>query len=119
MALFPAKFLAVMQDLAVENPDDFVERRWLTSYVRMEGLVTVLICLKGERAYSAYMKYLGIVGVTLLFFPRRYVEVGNRVAYEGSSPFEWKTGYLSRLRVCGAFFIFLSLQALKGEDDTS
>jgi hypothetical protein len=56
MALFPAKFLAVMHDLAVENPDDFVERRWLASFVRLEGLITVLLRLKGGRAYAAYMK---------------------------------------------------------------
>ncbi len=118
MILFPAKFLAVMQELAVENPDDFVERRWLASYVRMEGLLTTLVCLKGGKAYTTYMKYIGLVGVTLLLFPRQYVEVGNRVAYEGSAPFEWKQGYLTQLRACGAFFVLLAFQALRRSGDT-
>ncbi|MFC7169398.1 hypothetical protein, partial [Halobium salinum] len=116
MALFPTKFLTTMQNLAVENPDDFVDRRWVVPYVRAEGLVVAVVCLRGGSAYRAFMAFIGAVGAVLLLFPRQYVEFGNRLAYEGSAPFEWRKRYLPGLRVCGAFFLLLAARALRTDD---
>lgn len=117
MALFPAKFLTTMQNIAVDNPDDYVDRRWVVPYVRAEGLLVVLICLRGGRAYTAFMTFIGAVGAVVLLFPRQYVEYGNRVAYEGSAPFEWRAGYLPGLRALGAVLIVLGYRALTRSDD--
>lgn len=116
MALFPARFLKLMQDAAIENPDAFTERGWLTLYVRAEGLVVAAVCLNGGSAYTLFMKYIGLMGAGMLAFPRQYVEFGNRMGYDGSDPFEWKPGYLPRIRAIGAFLVFLALRARNQSD---
>ncbi|MFD1512651.1 hypothetical protein [Halomarina rubra] len=118
MVLFPAKLTVLMQELAIENPDSFTERRWLTPYVRAEGVLITLVCLVGGRPYEAFMKFIGSVGAVLLCFPRQYVEFGNRVGYDGSDPFEWKKNYLPGLRVLGAFLLVLAFRALRRPDGT-
>lgn len=118
MALFPATFLKLMQESAIENPDAFTERGWLTPYVRIEGLVVAAVCLSGSRAYTLFMNYIGLMGVVMLAFPRQYVEFGNRMGYDGSDSFEWKPRYLPRIRAIGAFLIFLAFRVRNQSDNS-
>ncbi len=118
MALFPKEFLALMQRLAVDNPDAFAERGWVAPYVRLEGLVVTVVCLAGGRVYEVFMKYIGVAGAFMLLAPRQYVEFGNRLAYSGSDPFEWRRRYLPGVRACGAFLVLLAIRALRRSDGT-
>jgi hypothetical protein len=100
-----------MQDLAIDNPDAFTERRWLTPTVRVQGVLMLVACLVGGRPYRAFMTYAGLEGATMLLLPRQYVEFGNGVGYDGTDPFEWKPRYLPGVRACGALLVVLALRA--------
>lgn len=110
MALFPDRFLETYERLALENPEEADAREWVSPMVRGEGLLAVALSLLGGRGLAAYAGATGIVGLLAALFPERYARAGFAIAYEDAEELEFREGFLTAVRVLGAFAVLLAIR---------
>lgn len=110
-ALFPDRILGLFEGIAIENPDDTVVGAWITSGIRVEGIVVALASLAGGRAYAWMMNLTGAFGVLLLLAPRLYRTFATRVLYESPDDVEWNDRFTTGLRAIG--FGYLAMAVLE------
>jgi hypothetical protein len=68
---------------------------------------------RSDESYSAFKRFLGLVGLLALLFPRSYVNYGSDVAYtEASSP-EWKPWIYTGTRLVGLLYVVVALDELR------
>lgn len=90
LALAPNAFITVAERVALDNPEDCERRAWVTTGARLEGLAFFGLLQWSSGSYSAFKKFVGVVGVLPLLFPRGYVNYGTKLAYTGESTPEWR-----------------------------
>ncbi|WIV68370.1 hypothetical protein [Natrialbaceae archaeon AArc-T1-2] len=116
IALFPADVLEAFERATLENPEESRPKSWLVSGIRAEGIGYVLVGVVGGKSYAWLMNLIGIVGVVVTLFPKRYLEVGGRLAYENSEDLEWREGFVTATRGIGVLCVLLALRAAKNRD---
>lgn len=67
----------------------------------MEGLAFLLLMWRSDESYSAFKRFLGIIGVLALLFPRGYIDYGSKLAYTETTNPEWKSWVYTGTRIVG------------------
>ncbi len=113
--LVPGRVVAVAERIALDNPDDPELRAWTLPIARLEALVWLLLAVRGD-PHGRVRKLLAIVCGPAALFPRRYVDVGARLAYVDPDRCEWKPWVVPATRVMGVAYVLLALRARKSDE---
>ncbi|SFR97687.1 hypothetical protein SAMN05216559_1898 [Halomicrobium zhouii] len=113
--LAPEALITTAERLALDNSEDCDWRPWVTPGARLEGLVFLAVMWRSNESYSAFKKFLGLVGLLALLYPRAYVNYGGKVAYTTGSTPEWKPWVYTGTRLVGLLYVLISLDELRSE----
>jgi hypothetical protein len=111
--LAPGTLLASAERVALENPGECDWRSWVAPGARLEGVLVLWLVWRSDRSYSAFKKFLGLVGLVALLFPRAYLEYGSDVAYTGRSSPEWKPWVYTGTRLVGLLYVIVALDEFR------
>lgn len=112
-ALTPEKLIDAAERIALENPAECDRRSWVVPGARLEGVLILLVMWRSEASYAAFRKFLGVVGLLALLFPRSYVEYGARLTYVDATTCEWKPWVYPGTRVIGLLYVVVALTELR------
>ena len=113
--LAPEPLITITERLALDNPEDCDLQSWVTPGARLEGLVILGMMWRSEESYSAFKKFLGVIGLLALLYPRTYVDYGAKVAYTPESTPEWKPWVYTGTRLVGLLYVLMSLNELRSD----
>ena len=113
--LAPEVLITSAELLALSNPDECDWRSWVTPGARLEGLVFLGMMWRSDTSYSMFKKFLGLIGLLALLYPRTYVDYGGKVAYTTESTPEWKPWVYPGTRLVGLLYVLIALKELRGE----
>lgn len=113
--LAPEALISTAERLALDNPGDCEWQSWVTPGARLEGLVFLGMMWRSEESYSEFKKFLGLIGLLALLYPRTYVDYGAKVAYTTESTPEWKPWVYTGTRLVGLLYVLISLNELRSE----
>jgi hypothetical protein len=113
--LTPKALVDAAERLALENPEDCELASWVVPGARIEGLVILLLAWRSDGTYAALKRFLGVVGLLALAFPRAYVDYGSRLAYEDDAAPEWKPWVYPATRLVGLAYVLVALDELRGD----
>lgn len=111
--LAPEALITAAERLALDNPDDCDWRSWVTPGARLEGVVFLALMWRSDASYSAFKKFLGLVGILALLYPRTYVDYGGHVAYTTESTPEWRPWVYPGTRLVGLLYVVVALNELR------
>jgi hypothetical protein len=111
-ALSPEKLIDAAERIALENPAECEHLSWVVPGARLEGVLILLAMWRSEASYSAFRKFLGVIGLLALLFPRAYVEYGSGLAYVDATTCEWKPWVYPGTRVVGFLYVVVALTEL-------
>jgi hypothetical protein len=110
----PQALIEAAERIALENPAECELRRWVGPGARMEGLVFLFMMWRSDASYAAFKRFLGVIGILALLYPRSYVDYGSSLAYtEGSDP-DWQGWVYPGTRVIGLLYVLVALDELLG-----
>ena len=109
-AVAPTTLINVAERFALANPDDCEQRAWVTPGARIEGLGFIGLMWWSDGSYSAFKKFVGLVGSLAFLFPRAYVDYGSKLAYTGDSPPEWRPWVYTWTRIIGLGYVLVGLK---------
>lgn len=113
--LAPDVLITSAERLALDNPDDCDLRSWVMPGARLEGLVFLGMIWRSDESYSAFKKFLGLIGLFALFYPHTYVNYGGNIASTGESTPEWKPWVYTGTRLTGLLYVIIALNELRHE----
>jgi len=111
--LAPEALIESAERVALENPGECDWRPWVVPGARIEGVVFLWAMWHSDESYSAFKRFLGLVGLLALLFPRAYVEYGSGLAYTESSSPEWKQWVYPGTRLVGLLYVVVALDELR------
>ncbi|WP_049986029.1 hypothetical protein [Halobellus rufus] len=117
--LKPEALIAAAERIALENPDDCDRRSWVNPGARLEGLVVLAAMWRSDESYTTFKRFLGVVGLLALLFPRAYVNYGGALAYAEASEPEWKPWVYAGTRAVGFVYVCVALSELRGVSVTN
>jgi hypothetical protein len=112
-ALSPEKLIDAAEQIALDNPKECELRSWVIPGARLEGLLFLGCMWRSDTSYSAFKKFLGVIGLLALLYPRSYIEYGSKVAYVDASNCEWKPWVYPGTRVVGFLYVIITLNELR------
>lgn len=98
--------------LALENPEECELRPWVVPVARAEGALYLFLARRGDASYSAFKKLLGVIGLLLLWSPRRFIHASARLAYTDAGNCEWKSWVYPVARLFGFFYVLVAVGEL-------
>ena len=113
MALMPQRVLDLYERLALEEPEAGTAKSWIVPVIRAEGIVYAVGSLVGGRAYDWLLNVAGTFGALAMVFPRRYLESAAEIVYEDAGELTWNDRFVTAVRVLGAVFVFLAVNAFR------
>lgn len=116
--LAPEALVDAAEQIALENADECERRSWVIPSARLEGLLFLAMMWRSDSSYSSFKKFLGIVGILALLYPRVYVDSGARLAYVDASECEWKPWVYAGTRFVGLLYVLVGLSALREGEAT-
>ena len=111
--LWPKSLITAAEWLALEKPDECELRSWAVSGVRVEGLVFIRLMRRREASYSTVKKFLGIIGVFSLIYPRRYIDSATTLAYTDATNCNWKPWVYHATRLVGLLYVIIAINELR------
>lgn len=111
--LSPERFIETAERLALENPDECEMKSWVVPVARLEGLTFLFMMWRSDDSYASFRKFLGVIGVLALFYPRTYVDVGSKLAYDDAETCSWKPWVYPVTRLVGLVYVIIALSELK------
>ncbi|WP_435345830.1 hypothetical protein [Haloarchaeobius sp. HRN-SO-5] len=111
--LVPEAFIDAVQRLALENPDALEVRPSVITEARVEGVLYLFFAWRSDAGYSAFKKFLGLVGLTALVSPQYFVDAVARMAYADSENCEWRDGVYAAVRIVGVVYLLIALDEWK------
>lgn len=90
-------------------------RPWVVPAIRAEGALYVLLAWRGGRAYAAYKKLLGVLGLAALAYPREFVDYGTRGVYADPEECTWESWVYTVVRTAGLACVLLAADQLRRE----
>ena len=106
--LLPKGLVETAARFALENPDECELRSWVVPAARAEGVLYLFLARRGEASYSAFRKFLGVIGLLLLWSPRRFIHASTRLAYTDAGNCEWKSWVYPVARLFGFVYVFVA-----------
>ena len=111
--LAPETLIDSAEKIALENPEECELQSWVLPGARFEGVAFLLMMWRSDASYSSFKKFLGVIGLLALLFPRSYVEYGARLAYRDASTCEWKPWVYTGTRLVGLLYVLVALGELR------
>ncbi len=113
--LVPETLIAFAERLALDNPGDCDWRSWVAPGARLEGLIILGVIWRSDASYSAFKKFLGLIGLPALLYPHTYVDSGGKVAYTDTSTPEWRPWVYTGTRLVGLLYVTIALNELRNK----
>ncbi|WP_266082236.1 hypothetical protein [Haladaptatus caseinilyticus] len=111
--LTPEALIDRAEHVALDNPGDCELKLWVVPGTRVEGLALLILMWRSDASYSAFKRFLGIIGILALMYPHEYVSYGAKLAYTDASKCKWKPWvYLGTLLV-GLLYVLIALGELR------
>lgn len=101
----------------IESPDEYSTKSWLSSGIRIEGVLVAVASLVGGRASAWMMNLTGVFGVVPLLSPRLYREFATDLLYEEPERVTWNDRFTGIRRVVGFVYVFLAVRAFTQRRD--
>lgn len=114
-ALSPERLIDTAEQIALDNPTDCELRSWVVPGARLEGLLILALIWRSDASYSAFKKFLGVIGLLAMLYPRSYIEFGSELAYVDSKKCNWKPWVYLGTRVVGFVYVTIALSELRQE----
>ncbi|MFC7156357.1 hypothetical protein ACFQPA_12980 [Halomarina halobia] len=111
--LSPEALIDAAERIALDDPDDCELKPWVVPGARIEGLAFLILMWRSDASYSAFKKFLGLVGILALAFPRAYVDYGAELAYTDAAECEWKPWVYPGTRLVGLLYVGIALDELR------
>lgn len=70
---------------------------------------------RSDASYSSFKKFLGVIGLLALLYPRTYVDYGAKFAYKDASTCEWKPWVYIGTRLVGLLYVLIAIDDLRSE----
>ncbi|WP_129113691.1 hypothetical protein [Halegenticoccus tardaugens] len=111
--LSPEKLIHAAERIALENPDECRMESWVVPVARAEGVVYLFLAWRSDASYSAFKKFLGIVGLVAVLYPRRFTDYSARIAYVDAERCSWRPWVYPGTRLVGLLYVLLALNELR------
>ena len=111
--LAPDALIEAAEQIALENPEECELRSWVVLGARIEGLVFLLFMWRSDDSYSAFKKFLGLIGILALVSPRAYVDYAAPLAYTDANSCNWKPWVYQGTRLVGLLYVLIALNELR------
>ncbi|MFC7202357.1 hypothetical protein ACFQJC_02440 [Haloferax namakaokahaiae] len=108
----PGALVRTAERLALENPDECEMRPWMTPVMRSEGAILMVLARRGG-SLSSFKKFVGVIGVLAMLFPRAYVDYGSKIAYADAGNCEWKPWVYPATRLVGVYYVLVALNEFR------
>ena len=112
-ALWPETLIDTAEGIALDNPDVCELKSWVVPGARLEGLVFLVLMWRSNTSYSQFKKFLGVIGILALLYPRAYVDYAAEIAYTDATTCEWKSWIYPGTRLIGLLYVSIVLTELK------
>ena len=109
----PKELVGTAARFALENPEECELRSWVVPAARAEGVLYLLLARRGDTSYSAFKGFLGVIGLLLLWSPRRFVHASARLAYTDARNCEWKSWVYPVARLFGVVYVLVAVGELR------
>lgn len=111
--LAPERLVATAEALALENPDECDRASWVVPVARGEGIFFLFLAWRGTTSYDAFKKFLGVIGLLALLYPRLFVDVTADIAYVDGERCEWQPWCYPATRLLGFLYVSIALNELR------
>ena len=112
-ALWPETLIDAAEEIALDNPDECELKSWIVPGARLEGLVFLVLMWRSNTSYSRFKKFLGVIGILALLYPRAYVDYAAEIAYTDATTCEWKSWVYPGTRLIGLLYVSIALTELR------
>ncbi len=109
----PERLIETAEQIALDNPTECELRSWIIPGARLEGVLFLILMWRSDASYSAFKKFLGVIGLLALLYPRTYAKYGSELAYVNASKCEWKPWVYPGTRVIGLLYVIIALNELR------
>lgn len=109
--LSPEQLIDAAERLALENPEGCELEPWVVPIARVEGLSFLFLAWRSRRSYSAFKKFLGVIGLLALLYPRAYVDYAADIAY--AEDCRWRPWVYPVTRVVGLVYVIVGLNEIR------
>ncbi|MFH5801914.1 hypothetical protein [Haladaptatus sp. CMAA 1911] len=113
--LSPEALINRTEQLALDNPDDCELRSWVVPGARIEALFILVSVWRSDHSYSTFKRFLGVIGLFALVFPRAYVDYGTQLAYTDASDCRWKPWVYVGTRLVGLVYVIIAFDELRND----
>ncbi|WP_135303481.1 hypothetical protein [Haloarcula amylovorans] len=107
--LFPETLIQAAEQIALDNPNECELRSWVAPGARVEGLAILFVMWRSDDSYSAFKRFLGLVGVLALVAPQAYVDYGAALAYTDAADCKWRDWVYSGTRLVGLLYVLVAV----------
>jgi len=114
-ALAPEALINTAERIALDNPEECSLKSWVIPGARLEGLVFLGLIWRSDASYSSFKKFLGVIGLLALLYPRTYVDYGAKFAYTDASTCEGKPWVYIGTRLVGLLYVLIAFNNLQSE----
>lgn len=111
--LSPEALIERAERLALDNPDDCELQSWIVPIARVEGLAFVTLVWRSDASYSRLKRFLGVIGVLALLYPRAYVDYGSELVYVDAAECEWKPWVYPWTRIVGLLYVLVAVNEMR------
>lgn len=73
----------------------------------------MLLAWRGDTPYDAFKKFLGIIGVLAVLYPRLFIDYAADIAYTDSEQCDWKPWCHPCTRVLGLLYVVITLNEFR------
>ncbi|MFW5937771.1 MAG: hypothetical protein ACOCSN_02405 [Halanaeroarchaeum sp.] len=115
--LLPRQFIETFQRVAFRNPEEATLRRGIATIARFEGLAFLWGSLRGGEVSKPLRGFLGGIGVPMVLFPDRSLDVALRMAYSNADSIEVRSWVTWAIRVLGIAYFLVALGVLPRNGD--
>ncbi|MGM0605522.1 MAG: hypothetical protein ACQETB_07600 [Halobacteriota archaeon] len=114
--LSPDGLIDRAERLALENPDECDVRSWIPHVARAEGIVFLYLTSRSDASYAAFKKFLGVIGILAMLYPKLYVDYAADIAYVDSERCQWNSWVYPVTRLVGVAYVLLALNEFRKGD---
>lgn len=109
----PEALIDTAERLALENPDECELKAWVVPGARVEGILFLFLMWRSDASYSTFKKFLGMIGILALIYPRAYIDYSAQLAYTDADTCAWKPWVYPATRFIGLLYILIALDELR------
>ena len=109
----PKALIDTAERLALDNPDECELKSWVVPGARVEGFVFLLLMWRNEASYSAFKRFLGVIGLLASIYPRAYIDYSAELAYTDARSCNWKPWVYPATRLVGLLYVLIALDELR------